>query len=152
MTAFANLTPRERWLILGALPLGLLLIGWIWVWQPLQREREALRARIADALTVQAVLDRYPAEATPLAARSVPEGPISARVTRSAQAAGIDLARLEPRGAALTALVDETPFDAVVDWIGQMERNEGLRLTRIEIDRRPTPGAVSARLDLEDAR
>ena len=152
MSALARLTPRERWLILGAVAFGLVLLGWVLLWQPVQRDREALRARIADALTVQAALDRHPPDTAVRAASApVPGGPISARVTRSAQAAGIALARLEPRGAELTALVDEAPFVAIVDWIAEMERAEGVRLTGVAIDRRPAPGVVSARLDLEDA-
>ena len=100
---------------------------------------------------MQAALDRHPPDAAPSAAAPAPDGPISARVTRSAQAAGIALARLEPRGAELTALVDEAPFEAIIDWIAEMERTEAVRLTGIAIDRRPAPGVVSARLDLEDS-
>ncbi len=151
VTALANLTPRERRLVLGAVPLALVLLGWTLLWQPLQRDREALRVRIADALTIQAALDRHPADAVPVPAVPAAEGTISTRVTRSAQAASIALARLEPRGDALTALVDEAPFEAVIEWIAAMERTEGMRLIGIALDRRPAPGIVSARLELEDA-
>lgn len=151
MTAFlARLSPRERLMIGLGLPLVLLVGAWVLVWQPVQADISAMRDRIAEARGVRAALDRYPAgEAAAPAAMA--RGPVAGRVTRSAEAAGITLARLEPAGTGLTAFVDSAPFDDIVDWIARMEADEGLRLTAIDLARRADPGFVSARLDLEEA-
>ena len=96
-------------------------------------------------------LDTYP-EGSAAAPAPVQEAPIATRVTRSAEAAGVVLTRIEPAGDGLAALVDEASFDAVIGWIADMEATGDLSLRAIEIGRRPVPGVVSARLDLETAR
>ncbi len=148
----ARLSLRERWLIALGLPLLLIAAGWIYLWQPLQADRAAISMRIAEARTLQAALDRYPegSSAGPAAVAGA-RPPVSSRVTRSAEAAGIVLSRLEPLGTGLTVLVDAAAFDDIIGWIAQMESAEGLRLGGIELARRADPGVVSARLELEDA-
>ena len=146
-----SLSGRERGLLgIGGITVAAAL-GWTLLWQPLSRERGALSDRIAAARTVLVALDTYP-EGTAAAPAPVQEAPIATRVTRSAEAAGVALTRIEPAGDGLAALVDEASFDAVIGWIADMEATGGLRLRAIEIGRRPVPGVVSARLDLETAR
>lgn len=148
--AFARLSPRERLLIGVGLPLLGIVGAWIYVWQPVQTDLGVLRAQIAETRGVQTALDRHPPGQVAVQAAAI-RGPVASRVTRSAEAAGITLARLEPSGTGLTALVDAAPFDDIVAWIVLMETDEGLRLTAVELARRADPGVVSARLELEDA-
>ena len=148
---FASLTPRERWLVGLLGPVAVAALLWTFVWQPVQADRERLTRTIADARTVAAALERYPEGA--VAARPAPlfDAPLTTRVTRSAEAAGVPLARIEPRRGGLTALVSEAPYAAVLNWIAEMERVQGVRLAAIALDRRTAPGTVSVRLELEAA-
>lgn len=150
MAAFLRLSTRERWLIGLVLPLVLVLAGWAYLWQPTQVEIAQLRGQIAETRGVQAALDLYP-EGQVVQQPLTQRGPVANRVTRSAEAAGVTIARLEPLGNGLTALVDAAPFDDVLAWIVDMESAEGLRVTGVDLSRRAEPGAVSVRLDLEDA-
>ena len=146
-----SLSRRERLLLaLGALVV-VAVVGWTFLWQPLAESRAALEDRIAAVRSVAVTLDTYPEDGTPRPV-AAPDEPVATRVTRSAERAGVPLSRIERQGEGLTALVDEAPFDAVVGWIAEMEREAGLRLVAVELSRRPTPGAVSARLDLSPAR
>lgn len=147
MSVLDRLSPRETGMIGVAAAALLVFAGWTFAWQPLAADRAAFEARIAEARTAMAALRQLPdgaaeARIPPVAA------PVSVRLTRSAEAAGITLARIEPQGDGLTATVDEAPFDDVLSWIARMEDAERMRLTAIELDRRPEPGIVSVRLTL----
>jgi general secretion pathway protein M len=141
------MTGRETLLIAALVLTATGAAGWTWAWQPLLADRAALRAELAEARTLAAALDAWP-EGTE-APSPAPSTPLPARVTRSAEAAGIALARIERRGAGLSVTVEEVAFDTLIPWLAALESG-GARLAAIEIDRRPLPGLVSARIDLED--
>lgn len=148
-SALDRLSPRERRLLWIALPTLALVAGWTFVWQPLAAGRAAIEADISEARTLIAAVERFPKdEASEARPPSSVETPISTRLTRSAEAAGVTLARIEPQGAGLTAIVTSAPFDDIIAWIAAMEDTERMRLTEIELDRRPELGVVSARLTM----
>jgi general secretion pathway protein M len=150
MNALANLSPRERALVLVVLPLALLFAAYQFAWLPLNDLRGAREAEIAGyRLVVQTASEAGTAPAAP---ESPDAAPLAARVTQSAEAAGLSLSRLEPEGDRLRVLVAEATFAQVVLWISDLEAEEDVTLAAIELDRRTAPGAVSARLLLEPAR
>lgn len=150
MNALANLSPRERALILIVLPLVLLFAAYRFAWLPLNDLRAAREAEIASyRLVAQAASE---AGAMPSIPEAPDAAPFAARVTQSAEAAGLSLSRLEPEGDRLRVLVAEAAFAQVVLWISDLEAEEDVTLAAIELDRRTVPGAVSARLLLEPAR
>lgn len=147
-TVLDRLSPREKWLIGIALPALALFAGWSFAWQPLAASRAALDAEIAEARTLIAAMEQVPEGGMPALAPISAEAPISVRLTRSAEATGIVLARIEPQDDELTAIVDAAPFNDVLSWIARMEDKERMRLIAVELDRRPEPGVVSVRLTL----
>lgn len=144
-----TLSRREKVLMAGAVAIVTIAAGWAFLWQPLQVARAEARAEIVEARTLLRALALHPESGAPPRAVSVPEGAPAARVTRAAEAEGIALARVEPRGSGVSVMVDEAAFEDVLSWIARMERDEALRLSAVEFNRRPAPGIVSARLDLE---
>lgn len=151
MSALSNLSARERALLLLVLPLVLLLAGWRFGWVPLEALRESREAEIA---TWRLVAEAASAASTGPGPEAAPvdAAPFAARVTSSAEAAGLSLSRLEPEGDRLRVTVEEAPFAQVVLWISDLEAEQGVLLAAIEMDRRTAPAAVSARLLLEPAR
>ena len=148
---FTNLSLRERVMIAGAAPLVVLLIAWQFVWQPLQTHRAALAEEIAAyRLITQAALVRAADPAPALA--PLPVVPIATRVTQSADSAGLQLRRLAPESDGLRVTLEDAGFAAMVLWIADLEVAQRVRVAAIEVDRRPAPGVVSARILLEDAR
>lgn len=151
MSALSRLNPRERMLVFVVLPVALILALIWFVWLPLNEHRRSLGAEIANYRLVEA--SARAAAARPATQR--PEllqdrAPLAARVTRSAEAAGLLLRRLEPDGGLLRVTIDEAAFDAVILWISDLETDEAVGVVAIEAERRTEPGVVSLRLTLEE--
>ena len=49
----------------------------------------------------------------------------------------------------MRVVLEDAPFDAVILWLDAVQRDQGLRVSEIEITRRPAPGVVNAVLALE---
>lgn len=148
MNAFGKLSLRERILILTLLPLVLVFAGYRLVWSPLQVAQEAARSDIASFRLVQ--------DTAALALRGgapepqiVDEMPLPTRITSSAAERGLDLRRIEPEGQGSRVTLDDTSFSAILVWLADLEGLHNVTVRAIQIDRRPEPGIVSARLLLE---
>ncbi len=152
MRGLSQLSARERVLLLGGGALLLALAGWLYLWQPLLAARASQAERIGHYLSVLALADR--AGATPMTAAEGSESaaPLAQRVTRSGEAAGIPLARLDPEGARLRITVAEAGFAEVIVWIAELEAAAGVRALSVEIARLTEPGRVSLRMTVEEAR
>ena len=146
---FARLSLRERVMVAAALPLALLLILYQFAWVPLRDARAARLDEITAYRLVTAAAARRAADPTPVAAQA-PADPIATRVTQSAEAAGLQLRRLEPEGTGLRVTLDDVAFADLMLWLADMQARSAVRVAALEVDRRPTPGVVSTRLLLED--
>lgn len=141
-----TLTQRERTLVSLALAGVILAATFQFIWLPVQAKRAALSTEIAGYAQV---MDRIAAMGpdTPIlqpATGAIP--PLSTRVTQSADVAGLVLRRLEPEGDMLRVTVDDVAFANVILWLSDLETTHAVIVAGIEVDRRPAPGIVSARL------
>ncbi len=148
MTAFSKLSSRERLLILAVLPLALLLIGYQFVWQPMQDAQTRARADIAAFRLVQdtAALALRVDVPAPVANDDMP---LATRITSSAAEMGLSLRRIEPEGQGSRVTLEDTAFSSVLVWLADLEELHNVTVRAIQIDRRPEPGIVTARLLLE---
>ena len=144
-----TLSARERVLVLLILPAVLLLAGLRFGWQPLQEVRAAREAEIATYRLVGHAAAQAGAQAP---AAELDPMPFAARVTQAAEAAGLELRRIEPEGERLRVAVEDASFAQVLLWIADLEAERRVTLAAIELDRRTAPGTVSARLLLEPSR
>jgi general secretion pathway protein M len=71
---------------------------------------------------------------------------VAAVVTDSAPAYGLAIRRIETDQAGTRVELDDAGFAEVVLWIEELELQHGLRVVAVEMDRRPEPGVVAARL------
>ena len=146
MQMLQTLTQRERTLVSLALAGVILAATFQFIWLPVQAKRAALSTEIAGYAQV---MDRIAAMGpdTPIlqpATGAIP--PLSTRVTQSADVAGLVLRRLEPEGDMLRVTVDDVAFANVILWLSDLETTHAVIVAGIEVDRRPAPGIVSARL------
>ena len=155
---WARLSPRERRILVVAAVLILVVLPYWLVWQSLGEQAERMERSVAglyedvawmqaaaervsrlhpgDAATTPATADRSPLSVIDRTAR---EGPLSGTVRR-----------VQPEGAgAVRVWLEDAPFDDLVLWLGTLERDYGLRVTSLVVDRQPPEGRVSARLSLE---
>jgi general secretion pathway protein M len=146
-------TPRECALMaaLGAVLAAAAVV--VLVWRPLAAERTALR----DSIARYAAATQYLASggAAALArADTLPadqDAPLSVRLVDAATALGLTVRRLDPVGAAAFEVsLEDAPFDAVVAWLVALERDHGLRLAAMRMQRRPAPGVVTATVTIEE--
>ncbi|MFZ5962165.1 type II secretion system protein GspM [Thalassococcus sp. BH17M4-6] len=149
MNAFSKLSRREQIMLLGGGALLLALALWRFGWQPIQTEQALLQEDMARYMTLMRVADQ--AGQGPDDTAAADPRPIALRITQTAEAQGLSLTRLEPEGAGMRVAMDVADFARIIDWIAVLEANANLRATTVELDRRPTPGEVSARLTLEPA-
>ncbi|KIN74989.1 general secretion pathway protein M [Sulfitobacter noctilucae] len=151
MKVLASLTPRERVLILGGGTLLLVFAVWFYVWQPIAAAQNVQTERIARYLSVIDLAGQMGDPVTQVAATSAPDTPLAQRITRSGEAAGIALARLDPEGRRLRVTVAEAPYADLIGWIATLEAESGVRALSVEMSRLTGPGMVSLRMTVEDA-
>jgi general secretion pathway protein M len=159
MSAFwASRSPRERRILIAGAVLVLIVLPYWLVWQSLGERAQRMERTVAglyeDVAWMQAAAQRVgglragtpaatPAsgDRSPLSVidRTAREGPLSGTVRR-----------VQPEGTGTVRVwLEDAPFDDVVLWLGTLERDYGLRVTSLVVDRQPTEGRVSARLSLE---
>ena len=143
----AGREPRERKLILVGTGVLLLYLAYALVWQPLA----AMRARaLVDIAKYEAVSARVTAAGSDLrlAARPSASLPDATVITNSAAGLGLTIRRLEPEGKRTRIEVEDADFTVLINWLARLESEHSLHVAAIEIDRRPLPGIVSARLSV----
>ena len=144
---WAARTPRERGL-LGALAVAALAWALVTlVAQPLLAARADARADILRSDAALARLAALPAPGTaaaPVARAST--DPVPAILTRTATGFDLAIERIEPEAEGARLVLEDAEFARVLGWIEALERVHGLRLDALEMQRRPEPGVVAARL------
>ena len=139
--------PRERWLLsVLMVVLGIWLI-FAAVWQPLQSARLRLGDQISRQDRALSVLQSQPAAVETETVSD--DRPLANVITDSVAAFQLTIRRLEPEGPRVRVVLEDAPFDAVILWLDAVQRDRGLRVSEIEITRRPAPGVVNAVLALE---
>ena len=152
MNAFNRLSQREKLLVLVALPLVALFAGYRFGWLPMTQARTEAEAEIASYRTVIEAVETTGDTRSQSPSQQAPTTPLPTRVTRSAEAAGVLVRRLEPEGDLVRVSLDDGQFEDIMAWIAVMEAQEAIALRSIEMDRRTAPGVVSTRLTLENAQ
>lgn len=145
---YAGRDRRERILLLVGSVVVAVYVAFAGVWQPLSAMRETA---LADIAKYEAVAARITAAGTNLSLAVLPSAalPDAAVITESATVIGLTIRRLEPEGDRTRIEVEDADFAVLVDWLARLETEHALHVATIEIDRRPPPGIVSARLSVE---
>ena len=153
---FASLAPREQRVVLAGTAVAVLVLVYLLVVEPVaaafaERERrveslqsqiEWMRGAAAEVASLRAGGAR---------SRGGSEQPPYLAIDQALRGAGLPQPqRLEPDGDNGARLeFDAVPFDPLVQIIGRLRSESGLRVTRARIQRADAPGTVSARLTFE---
>ncbi len=132
---------REQVLIGGLAAVASFALLLVSVIVPLRSVRDAAYTRLHEAALLDAQL-RTGAGTGQHAAMQ--HGTPSAILTDSASAARLSIQRMEPEGGNTRVELGDAPFAQVMTWIADVERTSRLRVQQAQIDRKPTPGIVSA--------
>lgn len=155
---WAGLAPRER-VILGAGSLVLaVVVIYLMIWEPMVSKRQQVRADIsalsADLAWMQQVerqVKRRAAQQSDQPAIGSAGGSVLTLIEVSARAAGVNqaLERVQPEGQGARIWFTETGFDALLNWLGELEQRHGLQVSQLAVDAGNTPGMVTARIKVE---
>lgn len=161
MTAWWNgLQARERKMIaIGAIAC-VVLLGWAFIWHPLASATADLQARV----------ERERADVAWMRAASVQAGEFHAQGARAhverqgksllaladvtARASGLSgsLKRVEPTGGnSVRVSFEVASFDMLVDWLTQLGRDYGVRVSDMSADKVEGLGLANVRVTLEDS-
>lgn len=155
-----SLAANERRLLrLGAVAAALLL-GWALIWHPLAAKRVELRQNVENQRRDLAYVRLGAAEVerehvAGTRSRADRQGKsLLALADATARGGGLEnaLKRVEPVGAhSVRVTFDGANFDALVRWIEELSRNDGIEAVDLSADRADGIGLVNARVTLQDA-
>lgn len=159
---WSGLSDRERWLVGGGGAAAVALLIYLLVWEPfrdgLADRRQtvaALRADLAWMQQAAAELKRLQADPGGPARPAGQRPSLLILVDQSARAAGLGEAvkRVEPQGAdKIRIQLEDAGFDALIRWLGALEREHGVFTDNAAISPKSTAGRVDARLILGEPR
>lgn len=151
---YLGLAPRERLLVGGAAVLVVLLLGYLLVIEPLQQRRAVLeRGVVAQRELLAWMRDAVmPLRGNPTSPSDSRGQSLFAVVDRSARATVLAgaLQRVQPEGQGnVRVWFDDAPFDDLVRWIAALQREHGITVNTLSVERADEAGLVDARLTLE---
>lgn len=150
---YAGREPNEQRVIAVLAGLVVLAVLWLAVWDPISEWRAESHNRYQNA---QAQLDWIRANESRARAVAAEATGASGRrsllpvITRAAQAQGIRVNRLQPEsGGVVSVSLQTQPFNEVLQWLRQLEENNGLTVLRLAADAQGQPGFVNAQVRLQ---
>jgi general secretion pathway protein M len=142
-------SPRERWLIGGGSGLLLVVVLIFYVWQPIARDRQKLRANLPQLRTNAEQVRLNAAEVARLktlpASAALPKGGIRGAVESSAAAFKLrdSMSQVSMEGdGRITLSMAAVPFDNWVRWLGHLQEQYRIRLESCRVEALPQPGMV----------
>ena len=148
-----QLSPQQRIIYLSTAT-GVLLILYVSLWLPVQRELSRLRTAVPQEKTQLAQMQVQAMEVNQLRASGrlqMAGGNLLAKLEQSATVSGIRsrIARMEPDGSNGARLsLDGVDFNALIGWLGNLQTQGGVRVEKASFEAQATAGTVNARLVL----
>jgi general secretion pathway protein M len=154
---FESLELRERWMVsAGGVSVAAALLYLLAI-EPYMEWRGNLQRQVQEDRNLVAWMESAAAEIRGLEGRQDPAqagrgGSLFAIVDRTAKEAQLGRAvrQITPDGdAALRVRMERARFDHTLQWLDRLEREHGIRVNRVTLDRGEVPGTVNASLTLE---
>ena len=150
---WSKLSSSERRLVIatGAV-LGVILL-YMLVWNPLQKELTRLRVSVPEERAQLQQMRDQAAAIQPLRARigSAPAtGALVSVVDQSASARGVRgfISRLELDGTGVSIVAEAMPFNNLITWLTELQDRHALVVENTSIDTHSTPGTVNVKMKL----
>jgi len=150
---WAQLGPRERWLAGTGAGVVLLVMVYTLLWIPMQRDLVRLRTAAPKAQQQLTWMRAQAPLAREFRGRSAPSSAnLSTTVEQSASAQGLKATSVELDGThGVRVKFDGVPFNTVIAWLAEIQKNHGLLVDNAQFDAQTTPGLVNVRLRLRTA-
>ena len=156
-----TLNARERFLLIAGSVIVLLLLGYVLLWQPLQRQVADLQQQVEFQRDQLQWMQQAAAEIKRLQMRGNSRALASQRATnlslstlidQSAQQAGLAqaLKRVEPQqNGNLNVRLEAVEFDGLLRWLHGLYQQHGVVIVNAVLNRQTVSGQVNVRLILQ---
>ncbi len=148
---WAGLQPRERLVLLGGGVLLVLILFYVLLVDPLQRELERLEQSVeAQRQSLkwmqQASLEVKQLRTTPSGAKPVSGQSLMSVIDASARSVGLAgaIKQLRPEGQGVKVRLEGAAFDDMLRWLGQLNNRQGIPVSGLVMERLPEVGRVNA--------
>jgi general secretion pathway protein M len=153
---FQQLERRQQIVLTLGAVLAVILIGWLFVWTPLQTRSAELTDAVADKSELVVELRRAAGLNTtgPLTGSAAgANSSLTVVINLAAQPLGLESAieSSSPVGGgdAIRVSLRGAPFDTLVNWLDTLERQHGVAVATVNIARANQPGLVNGQIVLE---
>jgi general secretion pathway protein M len=150
LVRWRSLQPRERLALATAAVVILILLFYLFLWSPMQRDLTRLRVTVPQDRAKLAVMRAQALQVARLRAGSAqsPSDNLLSALEQSATTRGLrqNIGRIEPEGTnGARVVIEEVGFNNLVTWLADLQAR-GIRVENAVLQRKASPGAVSARL------
>ncbi|MDP6376426.1 MAG: type II secretion system protein M [Pseudomonadales bacterium] len=151
---FFGREPNERLVIAGLAVLIVITFVWLGVFKPLSdwhMLEENRRHNAQNALDWLHLNEQRAREMVAQQSNTRGGGARIPVITRTARSNGLKLSRLQPESGstAVNVVLEEQPFNSVLAWLHQLQRNNGVQVVRITVNGEDAPGYVNAQVKLQ---
>jgi general secretion pathway protein M len=152
---FTSLAPRERAMVSIAAVVVALALVYAVAWGPLASSVSRLQQSVEEQQVLKQWMQESAAEVNRLrgvAGASDDHRSLLAVVDQTSKQSqlGPAVKRIEPDGQDLVRVsLEQASFDDMVTWLGNLQRNFGVSIADVSIDRQADSGRVNARLTLK---
>lgn len=156
MNAWQKLEPRQRFLIGLAAGVLIAALVYVWIWEPLARDRQLERERIAQQQALLNWLEAIEPMANRLRAAGSEGRDLEGRsllglADETARAAGLAgaVVRIEPTSDnEVRVWLEDADFVSVMAWLEAFSRTRPVQVSQLQVDRAGDGGQVNIRVTL----
>ena len=119
------------------------------IWDPVAQAQDAAEQRYEEEFKLQSELLSLQMQKRPQKASTgdVSDQSLLAVVNESTSARGISLKRVEPKNdQSLRVWIENVSFNQLIAWIGLLQKNHGVSIETITLDRTPISGYINTAL------
>lgn len=153
---WSNLNAREQRIFIAAGAVLLILVVYLFAWEPLVKERTRLQGAIAKLQADKVWMQQAAGQVKQLRrGGAVARQPVSSLLgvinsTAKPVLKGAELKRVEEdRSAGVRVWIDQAAFDDLVIWLGDLKKRYGIDASSVSVERIGKPGRVNVRLILQ---
>ncbi len=147
-----QLAEREQRLLMVVAALLVVAILYWGLWAPLangaahsQQQRVTAERELA---WLQAQAESYVRRGGSKATSATPPADVSAMsalINSSSRGFSITISRMQPQGEMLQVWIDEVPWQQLLGWLGQLQREHGVVVNSVDLARGDSQGRVKVR-------
>lgn len=153
---FSGLNSRERIIVSGGALALLALMLYLMVWEPLNSKRTQLQTSVQAQRNTYTWMQQAALEVRKLSGEAVgvkkQEGSMLGTINNTAKSSlgGAILKRVEEdRQQGVRVWIEQVAFDDLINWLGQIQQQYGIRVSSLVSERHSKAGRVDVRLILQ---